>query len=150
MLLKAMFNHPLGVAREMDRLFDSMVSSQPFGFVPTIRSQWTYPAINVWEDENNLYAEAETPGLKMEDLEVLLADDQLTVRGTRHVEIPNESRALRRERAVGAFERTIGLPMSIDADRVEARLADGVLTITLPKAAAVKPRKIEVKALPNS
>ena len=46
MLLKAMFNNPLGVAREMDRLFDSMLSSQPFGFVPTIRSQWVPGKLN--------------------------------------------------------------------------------------------------------
>ncbi len=49
MLLKAMLNNPLGAAREMDRLFDSMVSSQPFGSVPTFRSQWAHPAVNLWE-----------------------------------------------------------------------------------------------------
>jgi HSP20 family protein len=150
MLRNAIVNNPLGVAREMDRLFDSMMSSQPFGFVPTIRSQWAYPAINVWEDQDHLYAEAELPGLKMEDIEVLVTDDQLTVRGNRTVDVPDTARALRRERAVGEFERTVGLPVPIDTEGVEARLTDGVLTITLPKAAAVKPRKIEVKSLSAS
>ncbi len=150
MLLKAMFNSPLGAAREMDRLFDSMMSSQPFGFVPTIRSQWTYPAINVWEDQGHLYAEAELPGLRMEDIEVLVTDDQLTLRGTRGVDVPGEARALRRERAIGAFERSVVLPAPIDTEHVEARLTNGVLTITLPKAAAGKPRRIEVKSLPAS
>lgn len=146
MLLKAMFNNRLGVAREMDRLFDSMISSQPFGSVPAIRSQ--FPAINVWEDQERLYAEAELPGLTMDDLEVLVTEDMLTVRGTRRIGVPEEVRALRRERAVGEFERSIGLPTPIDTEHVEAKLTNGVLSITLPKAAAVKPRKIEVKALP--
>jgi HSP20 family protein len=150
MLLKAMFNNPLGVAREMDRLFDSMVSSQPFGFVPTIRSPWTYPAINVWEDEEHVYAEAELPGLRMDEIEVLVTDDQLSIRGHRRVDVPEEARALRRERAVGEFDRTIVLPTPIDADGVEAKLSDGVLMITLPKSASIKPRRIEVKTLPQS
>ncbi len=150
MLLKAMFNSPLGVAREMDRLFDSMSSSQPFGFVPTIHSQWAYPAINVWEDQDHLYAEAELPGLKMDDIEVLVTEDQLTIRGTRRIDVPEDARALRRERAIGTFERTIGLPAPVETDHVEAKLSHGVLSIMLPKIAAAKPRKIEVKALPQS
>jgi len=147
MLLKAMFDNPAGVAREMDRLFDSMTSSQPLGFVPTIRPQWTYPALNLWEDQQHLYAEAELPGLTMDDVEVLVTEDQLTVRGSRNVDLPEDARALRRERAIGHFERTIDLPAPIDADHVEARLTNGVLTITLPKAAAARARKVSVKAL---
>ena len=150
MLLKAMFDSPLGVACEMDRLFDSMISSQPFGFVPTIRSQYAYPAINVWEDEEHLVAEAELPGVTMDDIEVLVTADQLTLRGKRAVAAPESARTLRRERMVGSFERTIALPSDIDSEKVEARLAHGVLTITLPKAAAVKPRKVTVRALPSS
>ena len=150
MLLKAMFDNPAGVAREMDRLFDSMTSSQPFGSVPTIRSRWSYPAINMWEDGEHLYAEAELPGLRIDDVQVHVTDDQLTVRGARQVEVPEGARSLRRERPVGEFERTVNLPSPIETDRVEARLTDGVLTITLPKVAAVKPRKIEVTSLPAS
>ena len=147
MLAKAVFNNPFSVAREMDRLFDSMTANQPFGVVPTIRSQWTYPAINVWEDENHLHVEAELPGLALDDIEVHVTDDELTIRGTRAVEVPEDARALRRERPVGSFERTIGLPASIDSEQVEAKLVGGVLTVTMPKAAIARPRKVEVKAM---
>jgi len=146
MLLRAMFDTPLGVAREMDRLFDSMVSSQPIGFVPTIRARGAYPAVNLWEDAETLHAEAELPGLSMQDIEVHVTADELVLKGARTIEVPAEARALRRERAVGTFERTIALPAPIDIDKVEARLVNGVLTITLPKAAEAQPRKVEVHA----
>ena len=90
------------------------------------------------------------PGFKMDDVEVLVTDDQLTLRGSRNAPAPEEGRALRRERAVGSFERTIGLPVSIDTERVEAKLTNGVLSITLPKAEAARPRKISVRALPDA
>lgn len=149
MSLKAMFNTPVGVVREMDRLFDSMVSSQPFGSVPSM-SQLTYPAMNVWEDEDHIFAEAELPGMKMKDLEVLVSADQMTVRGSRSIDVPNDARALRRERAIGSFERTVALPIPVDAEQVEATLNHGVLTIKMHKAAITKPRRIEVKALSSS
>ncbi|MHC5008323.1 MAG: Hsp20/alpha crystallin family protein [Planctomycetota bacterium] len=150
MLLNTTNNSPLSLAREMDRLFDSMVSTQPFGFVPRSRGPWISPAINLWEHDDHLHAEAELPGFKMDDVEVLVTDDQLTLRGARHVPVPEEGRPLRRERAIVSFERTIDLPVSIDTERVEAKLTHGVLLITLPKAEASRPRKISVRALPDA
>ncbi|MBT8485602.1 MAG: Hsp20/alpha crystallin family protein [Phycisphaerales bacterium] len=152
MLLNTMFNNPLGVTREMDRLFDSMMSSQPLGFAPALRGQWSYPAINVWEDEDNFVAEAELPGMSLDDIEVLVTDDELTIKGAREIAVPEESRPLRRERASGVFERTITVPGPIDGDGVEAKLTHGVLSITMPKAEAAKPRRIKVrgaKSLPK-
>jgi len=148
----ALFNHPLGIAREMDRLFDSMLSTQPLGFVPAIRTQWTYPALNVWEDDDNFYAEAELPGMTMDDIEVFVTDDELTVKGARNVDVPEGARPLRRERAIGTFARTVQIPSPIDAEHVDAKLLHGVLAITMPKAAQSKPRRISVQtaaALPK-
>jgi HSP20 family protein len=148
MLLKAMLNNPYSVAREMDRLFDSMF--QPYGAVPTFRAQPTFPPVNVWEEKEGFYAEAELPGMTMDDVEVLVTEDVLTIKGTRNVDVPAELRPLRRERSVGAFERAIGLPVPIEPDRVEAKLVNGVLSISLPKAPEAKPRRVQVKALTDA
>ena len=146
MLLKAVLNSPLGIAREMDRLFETMNSSQPMGFIPTIRPQWSYPSMNIWEDAEHIYAEAELPGMGIDDVEVLVAGDQLTIRGSRNVRAPEHAQALRRERPVGQFERTMVLPTPVDAEHVEAKLSNGVLAIAIPKVEEARPRKVEIKA----
>lgn len=107
-----------------------------------------YPALNAWEDADHFYVEAELPGLALEDLEISLADAQtLSIKGQRKEPTAEGGAWQRRERAFGAFERTLSLPGVVDAERVEASLKLGVLTVKLPKAAELKPRKIEVKAL---
>jgi HSP20 family protein len=139
--------HPLNQLRdEMDRVFENFSEGFPgrsFGW----RAAPTYPALNIWEDEHSLYAEAELPGLKMEDLELLVVGNELTVKGQRKDEQPEGTTYHRRERGVGSFSRVVRLPIDIDADKVEATLKDGVLLITLPKAEKAKPRKVQVKAL---
>jgi HSP20 family protein len=106
-----------------------------------------FPALNAWEDAENFYVEAELPGLALEDLEISLADtDALSIKGERK-EPACQGTWHRRERAFGTFERTLTLPGAVDAERVEANLKLGVLTVKLPKAAELKPRKIEVKAV---
>jgi HSP20 family protein len=142
--------HPISRLRtEMDRLFDGFFGEgsvvDPFPW----HQRRAFPALNFWEDEHNLYAEAEVPGLKMEDLEVYVLGNELTISGKRTAVEQPEVAYHRRERGVGPFTRTLRLPVDIDADKVNARLQDGVLTVMLPKAEAAKPRKVEVKALGN-
>jgi HSP20 family protein len=105
-----------------------------------------FPAVNVWEDENNLFVEAEVPGLKAEDLDVTVVGDELTIKGERTEDGPAEGAFHRRERGVGSFTRIVRLTSEVDADRVQASLAEGVLLLTLPKAETAKPRKIKVKS----
>lgn len=105
----------------------------------------TFPPVNVREDRDQLYVEAELPGLNQDDLEVLVEGDQLTLRGERKP-AADEGRWHRQERGFGRFQRTFTLPVAVDADKVEARLEHGVLFLTLPKSEAAKPRKIAVKA----
>jgi HSP20 family protein len=105
-----------------------------------------YPPVNLWEDDDNLYAEAELPGMGLGDLEIFVTGgDQLTLQGERK---PLQDPAVwhRRERGFGRFSRTVGLPVPVDADRVEARFEQGVLRVTLPKAEQARPRRIQVKA----
>jgi HSP20 family protein len=104
-----------------------------------------YPTINVWDDGERFRAEVELPGFKIEDVELFVAGSQLQIRARRTFE-PREGWTLhRQERASGQFSRMVTLPVELDADKVQAALKDGILSVTLPKAPSAKPRKIEVK-----
>jgi HSP20 family protein len=127
---------------EVDRLLTGVLAGRAEGFVPAMfRSQ---PAINVWEQDDGLKVEMELPGVRSEQLDISVAGGELSVK----VNAPDDSQEgvtyHRRERPVGSFSRIVRLPVEVDADRVEADLRDGVLTITLPKAESAKPRKINV------
>ena len=106
-----------------------------------------FPLLNAWETGDSFYSEAELPGLALEDLEIYMADaNTLTVKGQRKVPEMAAGQWHRRERAFGTFDRSFTLPGAVNADEVEASLKHGVLTIKLPKAHELRPRKIEVKA----
>jgi HSP20 family protein len=105
-----------------------------------------WPALNAWEADEELVVEAELPGFRMQDIEVLAGDGTLTVKGRREQAMPEGATALRLERAPISFERTIGLPFEIDAAGTAATLRDGVLRITMPKAPSARIRRIEVKS----
>ena len=106
-----------------------------------------FPALNIWEDADAIYAEAELPGLKLEDLEIYVTgSDQLTIKGSRQPVSVEKGVWHRQERGFGEFTRVITLPVPVDADKVTARLEHGVLTLTTAKSAAAKPKKIAVKA----
>ena len=129
--------------RGMDRLFGR------WGIEFPIRSALavSYPAVNLWEDDDFVYAEAELPGLKLPDLEITVtADNWLTLKGKREPAAPQKVEWHRQERSFGSFERVLSLPVSVDPTKVEARLENGVLSIKMAKGAAAKPRKIPVKA----
>lgn len=120
--------------RELSHLLDDFdVGGQP-----------RYPALNVWEDQNSFYAEAEIPGVSQDQLEVFTIGDELTIRGERKPLEGNGVNYHRRERGLGTFERVVTLPAEVDANKVEAHLHNGVLSIVMPKAEQAKARKIQV------
>lgn len=138
--------HPLGcLANDVDRLFGRMCED-----LPRVHAGWdshrAYPAVNIWEDEDNVYAEAELPGIKMEDIEVSVVGNELTLKGERKQDDAIKGNYHRQERGVGGFTRVLQLPIDIDTQKVEATLRNGVLLITLPKTAAARPRKVEVRS----
>ena len=105
------------------------------------------PAVNVWEDEQNVFAEADLPGMDMKKLNITVTDGNvLTIQGERTIEPPKGAVWHRQERVFGQFMRQITLPAMIDADKVEAKYENGVLHLTLPKSEAAKPKKIKVVA----
>ena len=106
----------------------------------------TFP-INVWQDENAVYVEGDLPGVTRDTMEVTVTGgDKLTIRAERPTPEQVEGVTwLRHERAAGKFARVLGLPTLVDAEKVEASYVNGVLKVTLPKVAAVKPRTVPVK-----
>ncbi len=106
-----------------------------------------FPPINLWEDEDTFFVEAELPGMELEDLEIYVnAGNQLSLKGQRKPPVLEHGTWHRQERGFGKFSRLFDLPSEVNADEVKAEFKDGVLTITLPKSEAVKPRRIAVKA----
>jgi HSP20 family protein len=107
--------------------------------------------VNVWADSDKVYAEAELPGMQLEDLEIYVTDEnQLTIQGERRQLELDKGVWYGQERGFGQFSRTIMLPVKVDADKVEARFEHGVLLVTLPKNEAARPRRISVNDIVNS
>jgi HSP20 family protein len=123
--------------REMNRLLSS---------TGTRRVAPGYPAMNVWTNQDGAVVTAELPGLSPEDIDISVVGDTLTVRGSRQAEELDNVQYHRRERNYGKFSRTFQLPFQVEAGNVDASFEKGVLYISLPRAEADKPRKIEVKA----
>ncbi len=121
---------------EFDRLFDDFFRD-PFGLVPFRRIEPEFmPRIDVYETEKDLKVTAEVPGMEEKDIEVTLDKDVLTIMGEKSSEHAEKtSQYHRTERTYGSFRRDIQLPGDLDAEKVEAAFAKGVLTITLPKPA---------------
>lgn len=106
-----------------------------------------FPPVNVWANETGAVLTAELPGMGVEDVEITVRGDAITLSGSRPELKLNDGETLHRsERASGCFSRTLKLPYRVDSDRVEAAFQRGVLTIQLPRASSDLPRKIAVKA----
>jgi len=127
--------------REVGRLFEDFMGPTNGGF----NRVGAFPPINVWEDTDAVFAEAEVPGLTMNELEVTVVGNELSIKGDRKPCGAQGFTFHRQERGVGEFARFVTLPVPVDASRVQATLKNGVLTITLPKAEAARPRRIEVR-----
>tara|TARA_R110002049_G_scaffold288423_1_gene470955 strand:- start:141652 stop:142053 length:402 start_codon:yes stop_codon:yes gene_type:complete len=129
------------LSREMDRLFGrgTVGMGSPF-------AGGSYPALNLWEDDDNLYADAELPGFSLDDLQIYVTGNQLTIKGERRAPEHDDGTWHRQERGYGKFSRMIEVPGDIDGDNVSAEFKNGVLHMRLPKSESVKPRRIEVKA----
>jgi HSP20 family protein len=106
-----------------------------------------FPAVNVWEDGEQLHIEAELPGLELKDLEIFVTGgNQLTLKGQRRPVVVDKGVWHRQERGHGNFVRVLTLPYPVDPDKVTARLENGVLTLQLTKHESARPRKIPVRA----
>lgn len=114
--------------RQMNSLFDDLVSE------PRGSQSFSAPALEVHQADDHLEITAELPGVKEEDIELMVEDGVLTLRGEKRSTRTNEEHGYS-ERQYGRFERSISLPSNIDEEKCSAEFRDGVLVITLPKAA---------------
>jgi HSP20 family protein len=140
----------LAMRREMNRLFDDAFSGfgLPSLFGPPLRQMPMAPRIDVSETDNEIRVTAEMPGIDQNNVEVLLEDDRLIIRGEKEEEHEDKNRNYHvRERVQGAFSRTLPLPFAPDPSQVKAEFKNGVMTITIPKPQEVKQKqhRIEVQ-----
>jgi len=106
-------------------------------------SGWT-PALDLYQNDDNVVAIVELPGMRKEDIDISLHDGMLTIAGERQGSSGEGQSAERTERFSGKFRRSITLPTRVEASKVGASYKDGILTVTLPKAEEAKPKKVEV------
>ncbi len=134
-------------AGEMDQVFRGL----GFGnlleqtLAPTLGAR-TYPRINLREEKENYIVEALIPGIDPKNLEMTVLKGVLTLSGERNHNPEKQGTWHRRERSTGKFMRAIDIPAEIDVDKVKADYRDGLLSVTLPKAAGEQPKRIEINA----
>src|SRR5690349_23187203 len=133
----------LTLNRALDQAFNGVTGSRV----------WV-PAMDVAERGDAYVIHVELPGVSPEQVDVSFEQNILTIRGTKpasfDVASEGEVRVFAAERVHGGFERSVRLPEFVDADRIEATFANGLLTITVPKAQAAQPRKITIRGAEQS
>lgn len=131
-------NDALRLNRDLQRLFNALGGAE---------AGWSGPSVHTGEDQDNLYVEAILPGVDAEAIQVTVEQDILTIHGRREAPAIGEGKArwLQQERPFGGFTHRTRLPRPVDADKITAEYRDGILTVTLPKAAEAKPRQIAVQ-----
>jgi HSP20 family protein len=127
---------------DLNSFLESPLSSS-FGQSAQLHTGWS-AALDLYQNNDNIVATVELPGMRKEKIKISLHDGTLTISGERRRETTNGEKAEGTERYMGAFRRSITLPTRVDANKVSATYVDGILTVTLPKAEEVKPKQIPV------
>jgi len=130
----------------MDRLFDDAFT-RPFSLARNGGPTWTSLPVDMYQTKDDIVVKAILPGVRPNDVEISVTGDVLTIKGEMNQESEQKERAWHiREHRQGSFERSLTLPLSTVPDKAKAEFENGILTITLPKAEAVKPKAITIKA----
>lgn len=135
------FREAITLREAMDRLFEDT-------FVPARRREAAEERVyrlplDAYVTPNEIVVLASVPGIKPEDVEITIEGDTLTIKGERPAPLENVDYVMR-ERPYGKFQRTLNINIPVDADKAEARYENGLLTLTIPKAEAVRPKTIQV------
>ncbi len=129
---------------QIDRLFEEPLYNWMSPAAPLFEG-WS-PAVDVYEDKDNVYVNAELPGMKKEGIKVSVSGELLNITGERKDESEYKGTdSYRSERYFGRFQRNIPLPVSVQEDKIHAEYKDGILTVTCPKREETKRKQIEVK-----
>lgn len=133
---------PLANLRAFEDAFSRMLSE------PAANRPWA-PSVDIYETENELVLKADLPDVEQNDIDVRVENQTLTIAGERKFEAPSEESGNkgyhRIERSYGKFVRSFGVPATFDTDKIAASYKNGVLTVSLPKKEAAKPRQIKVQ-----
>lgn len=136
------FDRMASLQQEMNRLFEGTLGEGP----SNLFGGWN-PALDVYQDKDNITVTVELPGLNKDEIDISIHEGALTISGERKQESEKQdSETFRSERFFGRFQRSVHLPSAVDADKVTANYKDGVLTVVLPKTEEAKPRQITVNA----
>jgi len=136
---------PFRDLEEWERRFEDLVR-RPLWRWPVEERGWM-PALDVFEKDDRFVVRAELPGMKEDDIDISVIGDTLSIKGEKKTETEvKDEDYYRCERSYGSFYRSIPLPSSVDINKIEANLDDGVLEVTLPKSTKVKPKKVAVSA----
>lgn len=144
MMYKFLENNPTqSIWRDFDRLNDAITRSFLENGSASVRS---FPPLNVYTREDEAFVQAFLPGIDIEDIDLSVKDNSLTIRGKKREEDLSEGTEVHvREVFSGDFSRTLEFPFRLDSERVTADLKNGVLGILLPRAEADKPKKIRIQ-----
>jgi HSP20 family protein len=137
--------------RDMDRIMEDFFGRRMRPWWP---ERWSRrevmeleaPAVDLFEDKNDIVVKVELPGMEKENVEVKLTDHMLTIKGEKKKEEEiKEENYYRSERSYGSFIRTLELPADVHADKVKASFKNGILEVRLPKTEEAKSKEIKVK-----
>ncbi|MFP4112835.1 MAG: Hsp20/alpha crystallin family protein [Spirochaetota bacterium] len=130
------------IRREIDEMFDP--AARRF-FSDGLFDREFSPAMDVVENDDGFLVSVDLPGVDRKDLEISVADNILTIKGEKKGDREEkESTYYRKETWEGSFQRTLSLPHGVDAEKIDAKMRDGVLAISLPKREEAKPKQIAV------
>ena len=137
--------------RDMDRMMEDFFGRRarswwPENWFPRHASEVRAPALDVFEDKDDVVVKAELPGMDKENIEVNLTDTTLTIKGEKKKEEEvKEENYYRSERSYGSFVRSVELPKSVYSDKVKASFKNGILEVRAPKTEEAKAKEIKVK-----
>lgn len=138
--IKGMVN----IQDEMNCLFNEFLAATP-DRVEGGTFPWS-PLVDISETRDDIIVNAEVPGMKKDDIKIIIQDNVLTLKGEKQKEKEEKDKSYHRvERSYGSFERSFSLPVSIQVDKIKANYKEGVLTIHLPKAEEAKPKEVTVQ-----
>jgi len=138
------FRNLVALQDRMNRLFDETMQSGKE--TDLMRGGGWAPAVDIFENENEVVLTAELPGVEMKDVDVQVRENTLTLKGERKLERSEHKENYHRiERAYGSFMRAFTLPSTVDQEKISANYHNGVLEIKMPKTAKSRPSKIDIK-----
>ncbi len=137
-----LFPDPFEALLNIQRALDASRTSDWLARGPS--GTGTYPLLNIFRQGDDFVVVTELPGIGREDVDIQVQGDRIRISGRKAIDYGEDASLHRRERVAGSFDRTIAIPIEIDADRVKAEYRNGVLALLLPRAERDKPKSITI------